>query len=376
VDWYDETGRRCERTLTTKREAEKLRAEKALAPGRDDARRLEQALEAFLEQFEALAEAGERRRSTFEQKAQHLRIHVRADPVARLRMSAIGAPELQGFYDRLIEGGVSYALARKIQATVRQLFRWAAVRGWPVRAGAEAAAVSAPRSKRLARPAEIPPKAQCRAILDAAEAMAPADRGRARAAIRLMMLSGPRPGELRALRWSDLQLDAPAVMRVRRSADKYGEIHDRPKTDAGNRDVPISPDTALALKKWRLACPPGPEDLVFPNAKGKLWSHEGVNRGLWTAVLREAGLADSRKGPVRKHRRGAHAPTVWTPRWPMKAARHVAASAWIANGASQKWIKEKMGHATIKLSQDLYGHLWPDQEADARLAAAADRSFD
>jgi hypothetical protein len=35
-----------------------------------------------------------------------------------------------------------------------------------------------------------------------------------------------------------------------------------------------------------------------------------------------------------------------------------------------------MGHSTMKLVDDLYGHLWPDLEEDARLAAAADRAFD
>jgi hypothetical protein len=37
---------------------------------------------------------------------------------------------------------------------------------------------------------------------------------------------------------------------------------------------------------------------------------------------------------------------------------------------------QKLGHSSIRLSQELYGHLWPTPDTDAQIAAAAERAFD
>lgn len=385
VDWYEPNGSRRERAFPTRRAADQFRAERTLDAAGGSSLVLADAIEHFLTHYAALMHAGERRRSSYEQKRQHLRDRLAVSPLGQRRMGDLAAPDLQGFFDGLIAGGVSYPLARKIQASVRQFWKYAAVRGWTVRDGAaKSAGIAAPRSRRLAQPVEIPPVEACRAILAAADARAEADRGRARALVRVIMLAGLRAGELRALRWSDLELSVAGTagqpagsIRVRRSADKFGKIHDLPKTDASMRTVPLSPDTAAALKAWKLACPPGREGLAFPNAKGGLWRQDGLWRNCWTPVLRSAGYAvQSGREARRAHPKGDYAAAIWTPLWPPKTARHVAASIWIAAGATPRWIMEKMGHSSIKLSQELYGHLWPSTEIDARMAAAADRAFD
>ena len=49
--------------------------------------------------------------------------------------------------------------------------------------------------------------------------------------------------------------------------------------------------------------------------------------------------------------------------------RHTYASLLIAQGESPKYIQRQLGHASIRMTFDLYGHLMPEvhQEAPRRL---------
>lgn len=55
--------------------------------------------------------------------------------------------------------------------------------------------------------------------------------------------------------------------------------------------------------------------------------------------------------------------------------RHVAASLFIDAGANPKRLMAIMGHSSIKVTFDLYGHLWEDLEGDQSLAARAEESL-
>ena len=50
------------------------------------------------------------------------------------------------------------------------------------------------------------------------------------------------------------------------------------------------------------------------------------------------------------------------------ALRHAAASGWIASKIGLKRLQVWIGHESIQLSLDTYGHLLADQERDAKLA--------
>ena len=54
----------------------------------------------------------------------------------------------------------------------------------------------------------------------------------------------------------------------------------------------------------------------------------------------------------------------------MHSLRHAFASLWIKNGHDPKQIQRLMGHSSIKITFDDYGHLLSDADADQRPAEA------
>ena len=203
---------------------------------------------------------------------------------------------------------------------------------------------------------DIPTPAEIDAILGAVE-------GRWRPLLLVAIRCGLRASELRGLRWEDVDFKR-GELHVRQRADKYNAIG-RPKSDAGDRTVPIPPSTVNALREWRLACPKGELGLVFPNGAGNVESHPNiVQRGL-APTLVKAGVVDA-KGDAKYT--GLH------------ALRHYFAS-WCINRKADgglelplKVVQARLGHSSITLTADRYAHLFPRGDDSAELAAAEGRN--
>jgi integrase len=135
----------------------------------------------------------------------------------------------------------------------------------------------------LAR-SEIPKQRNARkpAVLDACALAALVAAGaseRYRAALGLATYAGLRIGELRALRWGDVDFEAGTV-RVVRSATRAGEFKP-PKTDAGVRTVPLLPSLRRLLVEWRLRSPRSrPGELVVCTVDGKPMQERNLRRAL------------------------------------------------------------------------------------------------
>jgi integrase len=194
------------------------------------------------------------------------------------------------------------------------------------------------------------------------------------------IFTGLRASELRGLRWADVDL-VKGELHVRQRADRFLEIGE-PKSKAGNRTVPLLPSVQRALQAWRLACPVSPVlDLVFPNGAGGVATyHDVLRQGLEPALL-AAGvsvLVKDAEGKVRVDRRGE---PVRTPKYSgLHCLRHFYAS-WLINRKADrglelpaKVVQERLGHATIGMTLDTYGHLFPQGDTSAEMAAA-ERAF-
>jgi integrase len=108
------------------------------------------------------------------------------------------------------------------------------------------------------------------------------------AALALAGYAGLRLGEIRALTWADVDLKAGTIA-VRRSLLPDGTPKP-PKTEAGERDVPILPALRRALVRWRVRSPhTNPGDLIICTADRAPVQERNIRRALEDAKT-AAGL--------------------------------------------------------------------------------------
>jgi integrase len=166
-----------------------------------------------------------------------------------------------------------------------------------------------------------------------------------------------RASEIRGLRWTDIDLKS-GELHVRQRADRYNTIGP-PKSAAGTRTIPLGPDVVTGLKVWKLACPKGGLDLVFPTQAGSVMYHKNMLESL-ALVMKAAGVV-TRSG---------------NPKYGLHAFRHFFAS-WCINRRTDggrelpaKVVQGLLGHSSIVMTLDIYGHLFPRGDDRAELAAA------
>jgi integrase len=150
------------------------------------------------------------------------------------------------------------------------------------------------------------------------------------------LYAGLRRGELRALRWTYVDLDG-GTMTVLSSWS--GSDEGDPKSRAGRRRVPIVSALAGYLRAHREATGRGGEDLVF----GRTASDPFVPSTVRSRAL--SAWSDAELEPITLHQ-----------------CRHTAASLMIAAGANAKALSVVMGHASIEITFNRYGHLMPGGE--------------
>jgi integrase len=181
--------------------------------------------------------------------------------------------------------------------------------------------------------------------------------GKLHALLITAVFTGLRASELRGLRWRDVDLKR-SELHVRQRADRYGAIGS-PKSVSSERTIPIGPMVVNTLKEWRLACPKGEADLVFPTRTGRINDHNYIFRAIGL-VLVKAGVTDE----AGRSKYGLH------------SFRHFYAS-WCINRRADgglelpaKVVQERLGHASIGITMDTYGHIFPRGDDGAELAAA------
>jgi integrase len=99
-------------------------------------------------------------------------------------------------------------------------------------------------------------------------------QGRWRPLFLTAIFCGLRASELRGLRWQDVDL-SKGELHLRQRADRYHKIGP-PKSEAGERTVPVPPSVLNALREWKLKCPKGKFGLVFANLSGNIDSHGNI----------------------------------------------------------------------------------------------------
>lgn len=319
---------------------------------------------------------GDLERTTLDGYRQHLNLHI-VPYLGGLKLSALNVAIVREWQDKLRKGtpapgqGEAEArtadLVKRCTTSLGSLIADAVERGHVGTNVVRNLRANRKRGKerkaerrakgRLKIGTDIPTPTEIDAILKAA-------KGKWRPFSLVAIRCGLRASELRGLRWEDVDFKK-ATIHIRQRADAYNKIGP-PKSESGERAVPIPPATLQALREWKLVCPKrdGALHFVFPNGEGNVENYANiVTRGL-APMLIEAGV----KNPAGEAKyNGLH------------AFRHFFAS-WCINRKADgglelplKVVSERLGHSNIAITADLYSHLFPRGDDSKELAAAEGR---
>jgi integrase len=259
--------------------------------------------------------------------------------LGHLRLSSLTRAAVQDLVDRLVASGLKPSTVRNAILPLRAIYRRAIGRSEVLINPTLGLALpsGSGRRERIARPAEAA------ALL---EVLPPQDR----VAWAVALYAGLRRGEIRGLRWCDVDFER-GLIRVEQSwDDRAGPVE--PKSRAGRRRVPMAKPLRAQLAAHRLRSAGGEEELVFARPDGRAIHAEALARRARRA-WKERGMA-----PIGLHE-----------------CRHTYAAFMIAAGVNAKALSAYMGHSSITMTLDRYGHLMPghEGEAAAMLGAYLDR---
>ncbi len=236
---------------------------------------------------------------------------------------------IQDFVDRLVGQGLSPSTVRNTVLPLRAIFRRAVARMEVADNPTKGLTLPAVRGRRdrIARPQEAAALIEVLKLAD-------------RALYATALYAGLRRGELRGLRWKDVDLGRNLIRVERAWDDRAGEIE--PKSRAGRRRVPLAGPLRSVLAQHRLSRAPQPEDLIFTGQAGRPFCSG------WVAERVAKIWQDRNLEPIGLHE-----------------CRHNYAAFMIAAGVNAKALSTYMGHSSITITLDRYGHLMPGNEQEA-----------
>jgi integrase len=173
--------------------------------------------------------------------------------------------------------------------------------------------------------------------------------------LSVALSTGMRVQEYLGLRWSDLSMDMGTATIQRAlvwNRKGGGWYFDQPKTSKSRRTIPLSASTVDSLRRHRrlqlqqriLAGSAWNDlDLVFASEIGTPLNPANVTR-VFKKILIKAGL-----------------PTTFR----LYDLRHTTATLLLEAGVNPKVVSERLGHASITLTLDVYSHVLPHMQADA-----------
>jgi integrase len=172
--------------------------------------------------------------------------------------------------------------------------------------------------------------------------------------VYVLGLGGLRWGEMAALRRSRCDLLRSRLNIVESLADVNGKLYFGPTKTYGSRSIALPPflrDRLAEHLHGETAGGRTPDALVFTAPDGSPLRNSAFHKRFWTPAVRAAGLEALRPHDL----------------------RHTAAALLIAQGAHPKAIQSHLGHSSITVTLDRYGHLFPDDQN--RLADGLEKTY-
>lgn len=164
------------------------------------------------------------------------------------------------------------------------------------------------------------------------------------ALFRIVVLHGPRRGEIVGARWVGLDDEEGHLTLKRTLVSLSGRVvESTPKTKAGRRTLHLDAGSlellsAIRRRQEEIKDLAGDaysdDDLIFAHSDGTPWRPDTVSRR-WRALVKASGLP-----PLRFH-----------------DGRHTAATLGLEAGVPIKIVSQRMGHSKTGFTQDRYQHV-------------------
>jgi integrase len=260
------------------------------------------------------------------------------DDLGALKLSEVRRNDVQDLADRMLAAGSDPSTIRNTVMPLRVICRRAVQRGELAAnpcTGLELPAVRGKRDRIASREEAI----------DLLAALPEGDRPLWATAF----YAGLRLGELRALRIEDVDL-VGNVVRVERSWDQVAGVVE-PKSRSGRRTAPIASALRTVLLAHRLSL--GRSDgLIFGRTSETPFNPSSI-------ALRSEAAWKKANGERAEKELALLQPIT------LHECRHTYASLMIAAGVNAKTLSTYMGHSSVTITFDRYGHLMPGNEAEA-----------
>jgi integrase len=282
----------------------------------------------------------------------NLRLHV-LPRLGSVQLRRIDGGMLNSLYAQLLAdgkqsnggGGLSARSVRYVHTIVHRAFRDAVRWGRITRNPADAA--DPPRASATARPTMKTWSAEeLRAFLDYTA------EHRLHAAFVTLATTGMRRGETLGLRWCDVDLTAGRLSIVQTVIAVNHDVRiGSPKTARGRRTVALDPGTIAELRRHR--------------------QQQLAERLIMGAGFTDHGLVFCRPdgGPLHPERFSRtfeiEAARAGLPKIRLHDLRHTWATLALGAGEHPKVVQERLGHANVSITLDVYSHVTEGLHSDA-----------
>lgn len=252
----------------------------------------------------------------------------------------VGPADVGRLWQAMTRAGVSGWSMQRAGQVLSKSFRFAAGHGW---VGSNP--LSQVRTPKPSPSAEaVPPDPDdVRRILERLS-----DRPVLALAVRVAAVTGVRRGELVAVQWGDLRVDAAELVVRRSVSESAGRLHvGETKTGRkGHRTVPLDPVTVAGLRAHRLDAPVGCP-WIFTHDGRSPWRPNYVSLAFRRAA-RDCGVDCS-----------------------VHDLRHFAATQWLGAGVAPSIVAGLLGHASVSTTLRTYAHHIPAHGRDVITRHAA-----
>ena len=164
----------------------------------------------------------------------------------------------------------------------------------------------------------------------------------------VLLATGCRFGEVVALEWSDIDLENGTIS-ISKNYNRFLKLIGTPKSKAGVRTISIDKKTVNMLR-------------LYKNRQRQLYLQSGARA---STVVFATPTREYQNLATRQEALDRRCAEISIPRFTFHAFRHTHASLLLNAGISYKELQYRLGHATLAMTMDIYGHLSADKEKEA-----------